>query len=186
MKSSDAHWSALAAFDESGARPAIRIDAAVQLGPSGSMVFRFVLHGDVSRIRLPPEESAGRADDLWKHTCFEAFVKEAGAAAYFELNFAPSRQWAVYRFDDYRKGMSSPRLEAPPEIAVRCTKARLEVDAAVNVRGLIVRPAMRSLEIGLSAVVEDEDNRLSYWALKHAADKPDFHSTAAFALHLSV
>ena len=56
----------------------------------------------------------------------------------------------------------------------------------MNVQDLIARPAPRSLQIGLSAIIEDREGSLSYWALKHAPDKPDFHSAVAFALNLSV
>jgi hypothetical protein len=35
---------------------------------------RFVVEGDVDRIAWPLEARQGRADDLWRHTCFEVFV----------------------------------------------------------------------------------------------------------------
>jgi hypothetical protein len=38
--------------------------------------------------------------------------------------------------------------------------------------------------IGLSAVIEDVDGGLSYWALAHPSDKPDFHHPDSFALTL--
>jgi hypothetical protein len=185
MASADTQWSTLVAFEASANGPVNGVEAGVQTGPAG-MVFRYVLRGDISRIRLSTAEPAGRVDGLWKHTCFEAFVKEAGAAPYREYNFSASRQWAVYAFDDYRKGMSSPRIDPPPEITVRRAKERLEIEASVKVQDPIGGPARRSLRLGLCAVIEDEDGRLTYWALKHAADKPDFHSAVAFALHLSV
>ena len=64
---------------------------------------RFVVWGEVDRIAWPAEAAQGRADDLWRHTCFEAFVGDP-AGGYLELNFAPSSQWAAYRFDGYRRG----------------------------------------------------------------------------------
>ena len=45
-------------------------------------------------------------------------------------------------------------------------------------------PPGNSLRLGLSAVVEDADGGLSYWALRHPPGKPDFHHTDAFALQL--
>jgi hypothetical protein len=36
--------------------------------------------------------------------------------------------------------------------------------------------------LGLTAVVEEENGRLSYWALKHPPGKPDFHSPEGFVL----
>jgi len=38
--------------------------------------------------------------------------------------------------------------------------------------------------VALSAVIEAPDGALSYWALRHAPGKPDFHHAEAFALSL--
>ncbi len=40
------------------------------------------------------------------------------------------------------------------------------------------------LVVGLSAVIEDDAGRLSYWALKHPPGKPDFHHGDSFALEI--
>ena len=40
------------------------------------------------------------------------------------------------------------------------------------------------LALSFTAVIEDTDGRLSYWALAHAPGKPDFHHAHAFALEL--
>jgi hypothetical protein len=37
----------------------------------------------------------------------------------------------------------------------------------------------------LSAVVEEENGTLSYWALKHPRDKPDFHCPDGFVFELA-
>jgi len=58
---------------------------------------------------------------------------------------------------------------------------RLELDAEICQEFL---PPGRPLRLGLSAVVEDADGELSYWALRHPPGKPDFHYTDAFALQL--
>ena len=38
------------------------------------------------------------------------------------------------------------------------------------------------LMLGLSAILEEEDGTISYWALAHGAGRPDFHHPACFAL----
>lgn len=40
--------------------------------------------------------------------------------------------------------------------------------------------------IGLSAVIEDVDGNISYWAFHHPPGKPDFHHPESFALVLPV
>jgi hypothetical protein len=186
MGSAETNWAALTGHFSTPGGAARGIDARVEVDESGRIVFRYLLRAQTSSVRVPPAQPAERADGLWRHTCFEAFVSVPGAAGYYELNFAPSRQWAVYRFDAYRKGGSSVRLDAPPEISVRCYEDRLEVDAAVHARDLSALAGSRCIKLGLSAVVEEEDGRLSYWALKHAPGKPDFHNPRGFALELTV
>jgi hypothetical protein len=41
------------------------------------------------------------------------------------------------------------------------------------------------LSLALSAVVEERNGALSYWALRHSPGKPDFHHPEAFALELA-
>ena len=78
-------------------------------------------------------------EGLWRHTCFEAFIKAPGRTSYHEFNFAPSGQWAAYRFDAYREGMMPADLGASPEIAVRRFDDGLELEAAVRLDDGTVR-----------------------------------------------
>jgi hypothetical protein len=130
-------------------------------------------------MRLP-----ARADGLWNQTCFEAFIATADTPRYYELNFSPSREWAIYRFDAYRAGMSPIDVTLPPELVIRRFDDRLELDATIRLPELNISQSARALQLALSAVVEDENGRLSYWALKHAKGKPDFHHADGFVLEL--
>src|SRR4051812_18284186 len=69
------------------------------------LTLSFVVVGQVSHIRLPVRCDSSRADELWQHTCFELFARSPGTSAYSEFNFAPSTQWAAYRFSTYREEM---------------------------------------------------------------------------------
>src|SRR5579864_8938224 len=72
------------------------------------MILRYVLTGAIAGLAVPR-----RTDELWRHTCFEAFLQPEPGSAYVELNFAPSTQWAAYRFTGYRKGMTPADFAAP-------------------------------------------------------------------------
>lgn len=168
------------------------IEAGVALD-CGELRFFYRLDGDRRRIRLPSASGEGRTDGLWQHTCFEAFVRIEDAPQYLELNFAPSGQWAAYRFEGYREGMRPLELE-PPRIRVRGGGERapegirsgpLDLDARVRLP-LLAGAAGRRLRLGLCAVVEDDAGGLSYWALQHAPGRPDFHHPQALALELTV
>lgn len=185
MELAESEWAALVDHSSTASHATNGIDAHARIGESGTLLFRYVLRAEISRVRLPPAKSAERADGLWKHTCFEAFVKVPAAVSYYELNFAPSRQWAVYRFNAYREGISSPDL-ASPEISVRRFDDRLEIDAAVRLHDLIGQQSASHLQVGLSAVVEEESGTLSYWALKHGPGKADFHCPDGFLIELKI
>jgi hypothetical protein len=191
-KPSESEWSALVSHPSAPGEGAFGVEARVQIAAPGLIGLQYVLRGEIARLRIPPPRSVERADELWKHTCFEAFLRAADAAGYCELNVAPSRQWALYRFDAYRTAMSSANPSQAPEISVRRFEDRLEIDATVDLHeALDLHAALdsrgpRRLQIGLAAVIEDANGTLSYWALKHAEGKPDFHGADGFVLELAV
>lgn len=132
---------------------------------------------DVARLRIPPTGRAARVDGLWRHTCFELFVAVKGSTPYQEFNFSPSGDWAAYAFADYREG-AGPLECAPPAIELRSSESALELGAT-----LAYAPS-GPVRVGLSAVVEDTEGLLSYWALHHPSLRPDFHHAASFVLEL--
>ena len=159
------------------------VEVRIRRSASAELQMTFRLDGDIRRIRVPPPAVPRIATQLWRHTCFEAFIAVEGQPAYHEFNFAPSGEWAVYAFSGYRNGGPLANEMMRPHIAVRTTDSRLELDALVRLDGLSANHPRASLRIGLSAVIEASDG-LSYWALRHPADKPDFHDAAGFALLL--
>ncbi|HYL01714.1 MAG TPA: DOMON-like domain-containing protein [Steroidobacteraceae bacterium] len=160
------------------------IGAEVELTPGAALVCRYELHGEVGRLRVPAARTGRRADGLWQHTCFEVFAAAPGGG-YYEFNFAPSLEWAAYRFSGYREGMTPAPLTRAPGLKARRTADRLELTAQLYLEGLAELARGPLLHLGLSAVVEDDGGRLSYWALRHAPGNPDFHDPDAFALELS-
>ena len=165
-----------------GPRPAVAVTAeAVRLGGDG-LELRYLLSGDLAGVRLPATGAPARTDGLWRHTCFEAFVRADEHPAYLELNLSPSSQWAAYRFDAYRDGMRLS-MAAPTDIRVSDADAGLELSAVVDLAAAGLPPGAPWL-VGLSAVVEDRAGAVSYWALAHPPGRPDFHSPDCFALEL--
>jgi hypothetical protein len=159
------------------------VEVRIRRSASAELQMTFRIDGDIRRIRVPPPAAPRIATQLWRHTCFEAFIAVEGQPAYHEFNFAPSGEWAVYAFSGYRNGGPLANEMMRPHIAVRTTDSRLELDALVRLDGLSANHPRASLRIGLSAVIEASDG-LSYWALRHPADKPDFHDAAGFSLLL--
>jgi hypothetical protein len=156
-------------------------EIAADIVRDGSLVrLTYVATGAMAGLQVPAPAAPERTDELWKHTCFELFVKPAGGDAYDEFNFAPSTAWAAYAFDAHRTGMRELEIAAP-RISVARNGQRLTMDVALDICGV---PADGPWTVAMSAVIEEMSGRRSYWALKHPAGRPDFHAAAGFAVNL--
>jgi hypothetical protein len=158
------------------AAPLRGIEASVTRRRDGGLKVAYVLEGDIDRLRIAPPRPPRIAERLWQHTCCEIFIAREGQPGYHEFNLSPSGEWAAYSFARYREG--APMAGFNPNIVVKRGAARLELTA------VLPRPHQGKLLIGLAVVAEGEDGTLSYWALRHAPGKPDFHHPDAFAMEL--
>jgi hypothetical protein len=169
-----------------------------------TLEIRYVLRGAVNRISLRTPDG----DDLWRHTCFEAFLRVGEEAGYLEYNLAPSGRWNAYRFAGYREGRETAKGAALARLDTdrRARPLTREKRARFEASGLdlmdrfgptyysakaqlslpdALRPSLdRPWHLGLSTVVEERNGRLSYWALAHPPGGPDFHHPSCFALQL--
>lgn len=134
-------------------------------------------------LRLPPAtEAPSFTDGLWQHTCFELFAAAPGGTAYREFNFAPSGHWAAYAFSGYRERLDWQPASAP---LIRCMQAAEALEVQVELPRALL-PDSAVLALGLSAVLEHADGTLDYRALRHTAERPDFHRRDAFILELDL
>jgi hypothetical protein len=165
---------------QSAANTVEGVDVSVERGTSGRFWLRYYVDGPLNDLILPGPATPERTDGLWKTTCFEAFVKTGNGADYLELNFAPSSQWAAYRFEGYRQGMTNLPMANPPEIGNDAGEDNFALEAEFTLPGYW---ADKPLSLNLTAVIETVAGK-SYWALKHPPGAPDFHHKDCFALHL--
>ncbi len=155
-----------------------KISAGFSLHES-SCRLEFRLSGPLDELIIPPKAQAARfRDELWKHTCFEAFFLDANETSYWEFNFSPSRDWAIYRFSDYRQRIEVERLE---EIDLVIQQERYPGELLLKV-DLKPKERFQPRKIGLTSVLEHSSGQISYWSLLHARAKPDFHAKEGFTL----
>ena len=184
MMPSFAHTAVLTCHPETYTRAVQEIEVRVGWTQGNALAFTYAIKGNVMRLRIPLPRQPRRADRLWQHTCFEAFVSVKGKTEYYEFNFAPSTRWAAYWFDSYRSGMrlateiSAPRVEVQSSRA--CYRAALEMDQMSR-----LRIDGKWWRIGLAAVIEETSGHKSYWALAHPPGKADFHQSESFVLEFS-
>jgi hypothetical protein len=154
--------------------------------PGGDLALVYTLSAASDRLRIPVVSAPIETDGLWQHSCFEAFVAAKGDRRYHEFNFSPSGAWAVYAFADYRKRATPDKLDSRPGISIRKSVDSLELRTNIRAQDRCPDLSARQLQLGISAVIEDTNGKLSYWALGHPADRPDFHHRGSFILELDL
>jgi len=157
------------------------VAASACLTADGTLVLSYDVRGEPGGLRIPGPLPSGAADGLWQHTCCEAFVAAVDGPEYREFNLSPSGQWAAYRFSAYRERDAAFLPLAAPHIAVAHHAAGFSLTARIAPELL---PGAKTLNIGLSAVIETADGGKDYWALAHASAQPDFHLRQSFTLTL--
>jgi hypothetical protein len=157
------------------------IEVEIARPQARSLVFTYVVTGRIGDVAIPPAAASARTDELWRHTCFEAFV--GAGVAYYEFNFAPSTHWAAYRFNRYRTGMRVATEISAPQIAVESSPERYTLQASLELDQLLLSGGA-TLRLGLSAVIEENSGHRSYWALAHPPGKADFHHSDCFTLEV--
>lgn len=157
------------------------VEARVRVDDSNWLRLRWKVEG-TGKLVLPTVTSKARDDGLWQTTCFEMFLQSGEGTGYTEWNFSPSRHWNAYLFDDYRQGMREAAVERAPEGNISAGSAFTIFDLALPWSELPALPC----RLGLTAVIEEEGGRISYWSINHPSEeKPDFHDAACFAAELA-
>jgi hypothetical protein len=152
--------------------------------PNGETIeLHYAAEGDISRVAIPPAAESRHVDELWRHTCFEVFLRDPAGTGYAEFNFSPSTEYAGYAFARYREGMRNMH-GAKPEVSFTSGAARLDLRASVWTGRIDHINPDGPLRLGISAIIEETDGSKSWWALAHPQGKPDFHHIDSFALAL--
>jgi hypothetical protein len=156
----------------------VNVEHAASLAAVATTNIWFGIGAPAGRFVIPEPVDPRRADDLWQTTCFEAFLRPLGKAEYREWNFAPSGEWAAYDFTSHRMDIKNAEA-ADPYIRIEDNLTWWALGASIAV------PADSNWELGLSAILEEQDGTKSYWALAHPdAEKPDFHDPGCFVARL--
>lgn len=143
------------------------------------LVSRFSMTLDFTwnkKWKLESNGADGRLHEIWKSTCFEAFIKPKNQKQYWEINVNPSRAWNVYKFSSYRE--PSPPVE---DSGWKLIEFSFE-PGSLSVKFSHDLSLASRFEVGLSCIFDMMDGKKSYWALEHSQDKPDFHNAKTFIL----
>lgn len=135
-------------------------------------------------IHWPDADAAPeRRSGLWQSTCFECFIGLGDADTYIESNLSPSGHWQAFEFEAYRE-------IAVPADSVRVS-GRLDMStgdqSSMNCTIDIEHPRFVTSDwyIAPTAILEDLQGKLHYYALSHPIKRPDFHLSATRTLLLT-
>ena len=161
----------------------VRVSADVVRTAKG-VSLRYELEGDTAALVIPELSNPSRADELWKHTCFELFVRRTDGDGYLEFNLSPTGEWAAYAFDGYRAGMADIGAIKAVPIGTRLMDRFFTLKAEIDLSGVSGLTMDAPWTVAVTSVIEAADGAKSYWALAHPQGKPDFHHADGFVLNL--
>ena len=141
----------------------------------------YQLQGPLDQLLLPAASSQPeRRDLLWQHSCLELFMSTAEDPGYWEVNVAATGDWAIYRLEGYRQGLQAAAEYSALPIRQQRRADNWKVQFKLPLPAAVT--ANSSLMLGVTAVLEQSDGTLSYWALAHPGEQPDFHHRDSFQL----
>ena len=182
------HFS-LIPFPDNCPHPEIEITGQIErLNQQLSITFQ--LTGEIEKIAVTPADpNPSRRNELWQTTCFEFFLALKGSPKYWEFNLSPAGHWNIYRFDDYRQGMTEELAFESLPFLVKVKPDSLTLSLSLDLETII--SSTQNLEVGITSVIQSninnlisEENSITYWALTHVAKEADFHQRKSFILNL--
>ena len=150
---------------------------------SNALAISYLISGPMGEIIVPaPADTPLRRTGLWEETCLECFLAAKDAPRYWEVNLSPSGHWNVYRFSAYREGMQEESAFTSLPFRVDRGKDSFLLDVDLPLDGII--SPKTPPEAGISAVIKLRSGQMTYWALSHPGQKPDFHRPESFIAQL--
>jgi len=159
-------------FGEAQSNIEISADLAIRSSDHIDLIFQW--NDPDKKIVFSEEPANGRHVGLWQQTCFEVFIQPSGVKKYFEINLTPQKAWNVFSFDDYR--MPQPPRELPGAHLVSFNFKAGELKATFKVP----EADLRKINVSFCSVVVLKDTGVTYWSVKHADTKPNFHHFGSF------
>ncbi len=170
-------------FPNNSPHPDIKIQGEIER-VNQQLQITFNLTGELEKVAIaPPVYSPARLDDLWQTTCFEFFLGLQNSDRYWEFNLSPAGHWNIYRFDNYRQGMITETAYQALPFVVHQQFDRLVLSLMLDLNPII--SSEQALNVGITIVIESQDQDITYWALNHTAKEADFHQRASFTINLA-
>ena len=182
------HFS-LIPFPDNCPHPEIEITGQIEQF-NQQLSITFLLTGEIEKIAIAKSDAhPSRRNELWQTTCFEFFLGLKGSPKYWEFNLSAAGHWNIYRFDDYRQGMTEELAFESLPFSVKIQSDSLTLSLSLDLETII--SSTQNLEASITTVIQSNINNLiseqdaiTYWALTHVGQEADFHQRKSFILDL--
>lgn len=118
---------------------------------------------------------------LWEKSCFEFFIKNKNGQ-YIEFNFSPNFEWNCFYFDKKGDPLKEWVLMQRPETDILLSADHfflfVKIKKEFFPKGFFDNNS--ELLASFTSVLKDKSKNLSYWAIKHADTRPNFHHFDSF------
>lgn len=162
--------------------PAVNIGGGIERR-NNQLKIEYKLTGNLSQLIVAQHaHNPNRQYNLWQHTCFEFFLGIKDSNKYWEFNLSPAGHWNVFYFANYRQNIAEETAFDSLPFKITQQSDLLQLNLEFNLDRII--SPKQNLEIGITTVVEDQEQTLSYWALSHPAKEADFHERDSFLINL--
>jgi hypothetical protein len=173
-------------FPNTEMQPDLRISGNI-MRYVNELTITYALFGDLKDVLIATSsdispDTSTRRHALWEDTCFEFFLGIKGSPIYWEFNLSPSGHWNVYSFEDYRQGMQEEIIFTELPFTVQFPTDGLAIAVSINLDKFA--PEDQIIQVGITTVIKQKDGNLSYWALAHKGEEPDFHLRNSFVIEL--
>jgi hypothetical protein len=147
------------------------------------LVVQYTLLGAIDQVVIPaPSDAPARSANLWEQTCLEFFLSTRNSPSYWEFNLSPAGHWNIYHFDDYRQGMQEEQAYHALSFSTETEPDAFSLSLKLDLDDII--PVGRVLNVGISAVTQSKDGKITHWALTHPSTQADFHRRESFTIKL--
>lgn len=126
------------------------------------------------------KSNPSRVIGLWNQTCFEFFLKCQSTGQYIEFNISPSHDWNIFHFSKLGDELNELSEIQSLIIQSEYKDSSFTILFKADLRNLPNSfNQISDLYISTTAVINIEDT-LSYWAIKHTDDRPNFHHPESY------
>lgn len=142
----------------------------------------FYAQGDTSQIKGLSNSKTlqSRKNELWKTTCFEAFLKPKTQEHYWEINLNSSGDWNFYFLEAYRKNLIEETQAHVSSFQATLTKGIFHLEIETYLPFL----NHESIWISPCVILESQKGEKSYWSIHHPESQPNFHASGSFVHEL--